>query len=73
MCGEFSEVAAIIGGLVFDFLVFGTPLLTFRDTLSLHNCNSSILKNVGSKSKDRLESSRIIRTENLSPQYVLET
>ena len=33
MCGEFSEVAAIIG-LVFDFLVFGTPLLTFRDTSS---------------------------------------
>ena len=67
MYGEFGEVTAIIG-FVIDFLESGTPLLTFRDTLSLHSCKSSILKNVGSKSKDRLESSRIIRIKNLSPQ-----
>ena len=33
MCGEFGEVAVIIG-LVINFLAFVSPLLSFRDTLS---------------------------------------
>ena len=33
MCGEVGEVAGIIG-LIFNFLPFGTPLLSFRDTPS---------------------------------------
>ena len=31
MSGEFGELVAIIG-LVFDFLAFGTPLLTLKFT-----------------------------------------
>ena len=33
MCGEFGEVTVIIG-LVINFLAFGTPFVSFRDTLS---------------------------------------
>ena len=33
MCGEFGEVAGIVG-LVINFLAFGTPLLCFRDASS---------------------------------------
>ena len=33
MCGEFGEVAVIIG-LVINFLAFVSPFVSFRDTLS---------------------------------------
>ena len=44
MCGEFGEVMAIFG-LVNNFLAFGTPLLSFRDTLSFELSISLSLEN----------------------------
>ena len=43
MSGEFGEVTAIIG-LVINFLPFGTPLLSFRDTLSYSGRIFDIIK-----------------------------
>ena len=40
MCGEFGEVTVIIG-LVINFLAFGTPFVSFRDTLSYEYQNLS--------------------------------
>ena len=39
MCGEFGEVAVIIG-LVINFLAFVSPFVGFRDTLS-YRCDPS--------------------------------